>query len=260
MQKNDSSVVLITGSAGRVGRAAVVALRAAGWRVRGFDRVPTAGASECVVGDLTDPDSLAQATQGASAMLHLGATPDDDEFMTQLLPNNLIGLHHTLEAARRADVKKLIIASTGQVNWWQMIEGPWPVRVNDPLTPRHWYAVTKVAAEAAGAAYAKNYGMTVLGLRLGWCPRTHDQVAEISASERGQDCYLSPGDVGRFFVRALEVELGAGFWPLFVTSRHLHRQLFDLEPAKTLLGWEPEDRWPTGAEDGVTGERATSSS
>ncbi len=41
-----SAPVLVTGSAGRIGQAAVAALTAAGWRVRGFDRAPTPGAAE----------------------------------------------------------------------------------------------------------------------------------------------------------------------------------------------------------------------
>ncbi|MBI3418279.1 MAG: NAD(P)-dependent oxidoreductase [Verrucomicrobia bacterium] len=240
--------VLVTGSAGRIGRAAVAALSAAGWRVRGFDCVPTPGIADFMVGNLTDFSAVRQAAQGAGAVIHLGATPDDDDFMTRLLPNNLIGLHHVLEAAREADVKRIFLASTGQVNWWQQFDGPWPNRPDDPVTPRHWYAVTKVAAEAAGKAYAKSFGMTVLALRLGWCPRTAEQAAELDSLPRGHDTYLSPGDAGRFFVRALTADLPPGFWTLFVASRPVHQVIFDLEPTKQLLGWEPQDQWPHGLE------------
>jgi len=243
--------VLITGSAGRVGRAAVAALGKAGWNVRGFDRVPTPGTGDFVVGDLTDAEALRRAGQGSGALIHLGATPDDDDFLTRLLPNNLVGLHHVLEMAREAGVQRVMLASSGQVNWWRQLEGPWPVHPDDPVTPRHWYAVTKVAAEAAGRVYAKSFGMTVLALRLGWCPRTREQVAEIAASERGQQTYLSPGDAGRFFVRALEADLPPGFFTLFVASRPLRRVILDLAPTEALLGWKPQDQWPAGAEEGM---------
>ena len=239
--------VLVTGSAGRLGRAAVTALVAAGWRVRGFDCAPTPDIAGSVVGNLTDQRAVQQAAQGVGAVIHLGATPDDDDFMTRLLPNNLIGLHHVLEAAREADVKRIFLASTGQVNWWQQLEGPWPNRPDDPVTPRHWYAVTKVAAEAAGKAYAKNFGMTVMAVRLGWCPRTPEQAQELAATPRGHDTYLSEGDAGRFFVRALEADLPPGFWTIFVASRPVHRAILDLEPTKRLLGWEPLDQWAEGA-------------
>lgn len=225
---------------------------AAGWRVRGFDRVPTPGTGDFTVGDLTDFDALRRAAQGASTLIHLGASPDDDDFLTQLLPNNLVGLHHAMEAAREAGVQRVMLASTGQVNWWQQSEGPWPIHPDHPVTPKHWYAVTKVAAEAAGRVYAKNHGMTVLALRLGWCPRTRAQVAELAASKPGPDVYLSPGDIGRFFVRAVEAELRTGFSTIFVSSRPVRDVVLDLAPTKALLGWEPQDQWPTGAEEGVS--------
>ncbi|HXG47520.1 MAG TPA: NAD(P)-dependent oxidoreductase [Methylomirabilota bacterium] len=238
--------VLVTGSAGRLGQAAVAALAAAGWSVRGFDRRATPGAVESVVGDLTDWSALHRAATDAAAMIHLAAVPDDDEFLTQLLPSNLVGLHHALEAARAGGVQRVLLASTGQVNWWQLMEGPWPIKPEDPITPRHWYAVTKVAAEAAGRVFARTHGLTVLALRLGWCPRTWDQAREIASSPRGQDTYLSPGDAGRFFVRALEADLPPGYWTLFVTSRPVTNTLFDLEPTRRLVGWEPLERWPDG--------------
>ena len=94
--------------------------------------------------------------------------------------------------------------------------------------------------------------MTVLALRLGWCPRTREQVAEIAATERGQQTYLSPGDAGRFFVRAVEADLPPGFFTLFVASRPLQRVILDLAPAEALLGWKPQDQWPAGAQDGIS--------
>ena len=251
MLMDRAAVVLVTGSAGRVGRAAVAALVQAGWNARGFDRVPTPGTKDFIVGDLTDFAALRRAAQGAATLIHLGATPDDDDFMARLLPNNLAGLHHALEAAREAGVRRVLLASTGQVNWWQQIEGPWPIHPNDPVTPKHWYAVTKVAAEAAGRVFARSAAMTVLALRLGWCPRTHAQVAEIAADKRGPDTYLSPGDAGRFFVRAVAADLPPGFSTLFVASRPTRTAVFDLAPTAALLNWTPQDQWPAGAEDGL---------
>ena len=41
-------------------------------------------------------------------------------------------------------VWRLVLASSGQVVWWQRQTGPWPIDVNTPPTPRYWYAATKV--------------------------------------------------------------------------------------------------------------------
>ncbi|HMO64228.1 MAG TPA: NAD(P)-dependent oxidoreductase [Verrucomicrobiota bacterium] len=245
-----NEVILVTGATGRLGRITVAALAAAGLRVRGFDRVPMPGVPEAVVGDLRDAAAMRRACADAGTLIHLAATPDDAPFHEELLPNNVAGLHDVLEAAAAAGARRWILASTGQVNWWQIHRGPWPVRVGDPLSPKGWYAVTKVALEAAGAAYAERLGIPVIAVRLGWCPR-RGQVEEIAEREFGQDNYLSPRDAGEFFVRAVNADVPAGLHVVFATSRPARRERLDLEPARRLLGWTPRDTWPAGATDGL---------
>lgn len=241
-------MVLVTGSAGSIGRAAVTGLKDGGWFVRGFDRVPSPNVSESVVGDLGYRDILNRAAAGVEAIVHLAAFPDDDDFLTRLLPNNLVGLHNVLEAARLNGVKRVVLASTGQVVWWQILEGPWPVPVHTPYSPRDWYAVTKVAAEMAGQCYARNYQMRVIAVRLGWFPRTPEHAAELAATDRGPNLYFSPGDAARFFRSAVEAPLGPGFAAVYAASRPINKSMFDLESTRQLLGWEPLDAWPAGAE------------
>jgi hypothetical protein len=38
--------------------------------------------------------------KGTGILIHLAASPDDDDFLTQLVPNNLVGVYHILEATR----------------------------------------------------------------------------------------------------------------------------------------------------------------
>lgn len=249
--------MLVTGSAGWIGRATVAALAQAGWRVRGFDRASTPGLADWVIGDLADFATVQRAVAGASALIHLAATPDDDDFLTRLLPANVVGLYHVLEAARQAGLRRVVLASSGQVVWRQELHGPHPVRVEAPFTPRGWYAITKVMAELAGQVYARDFGMRVIAARLGWCPRDRRQLAELRATPRGPNAYLSARDAGRFFLRALEATLPPGFDVVYVSSRPVTEPTFDLEPARQLLGWEPLDRWPEGAAEGIEEPPAT---
>jgi nucleoside-diphosphate-sugar epimerase len=244
----ESPLVLVTGSAGRIGRAVVAELQARGRPVRGFDRVAAPGLADSVVGDLTDGASVRRAAEGAGTLIHLAATPDDDDFLTQLLPNNVVGVYHVLEAARQAGVRRLVLASSGQVVWWQRERGPWPIRTDVMPTPRAWYAAAKVFLEAAGRAYAEGHGLSVLAVRLGWCPRTPEHVAEFDQIAWAQDVYLSPGDAGRFFARAVEAPADFRFAVVYATSRPVRTALYDLSPARELLGYEPRDQWPEGLE------------
>src|SRR6185369_10045463 len=97
--------VLVTGSAGRIGRAVVRELTARGHKVRGFDRVATPGVTDTVVADITDADAVRRAVAGVRTLIHLAATPDDDDFLTQLAPNNIVGAYQIMEAARAAGVR-----------------------------------------------------------------------------------------------------------------------------------------------------------
>lgn len=238
--------VLLTGSAGRIGQAVVQELGPE--RVRGFDLVPTPGLTDFVVGSITDPVALAEAMRGIDTLIHLAATPDDADFLTELLPNNIVGLYHVLEAARTAGVRRMVLASSGQVVWWQRMSGPLPIGVNVLPSPRYWYAATKMFLEAMGRGFAEKHGMSVIVVRLGWCPRTIEQVREMESTPWAQDVYLSPGDAGRFFRCAVEAPADLRCAVVYAASKHVHRQPYDLEPARTLLGWEPQERWPQGLE------------
>ena len=257
--------ILLTGAAGRLGRAAVKELVARGHTVVGFDLRPTPGlpAEQSVVGTLQDVEALNRAMIGADVLIHLAATPDDarfprgaapddgDNFLSELVPNNIVGGYHVLEAARKAGVRKVILASTGQVVDGYLEEGRMPVKAEWPTHPRYLYASTKVFLEALGQAYAHAHGMKVLAVRLGWCPRDAGQAAQIAASADDQDVFLSPGDAGRFFACAVEKEAEElpAFAPLFVTSLPRGTLFYDLTPAREWVGFVPRDCWPTGAEE-----------
>ena len=243
-----SPTILVTGSAGRIGRAVVAELQGRGWPVRGFDRVPTPNLTDNIVGDLTDATAVRRAVEGVDSVIHLAATPDDDDFPTRLAPNNILGVYHVLESARLAGVRRLILASSGQVVWWQRQRGPWPIGCDDAPTPRGWYAAAKVFLEAAGRMCAESHGMSVIAVRLGWCPRSREHIDELNALDWAKDVYLSPGDAGRFFACAVEAPADIRFALVYATSKPLRKAMYDLDTAKKLLGFEPRDQWPEGIE------------
>lgn len=244
-----ADLILVTGSAGRIGQAVVRELIARGQAVRGLDIVPTPGGSESVVGDIASFDVVRRAMTGVSALVHLAATPDDDDFLTKLLPNNIVGTFNVIESAREANVPRIILASTGQVVWWQRMRGEVPIGVSVQPTPRGWYAATKCFLEAAGRSLAEAHGRTVLSVRLGWCPRTIEQAREMAETAWARDVYLSPGDAGRFFAAAALAPLDVRYAVVYASSKPQLQAMYDLEPARTLVGFEPRDAWPVGIEE-----------
>lgn len=252
--------VLVTGAAGRLGRAVVRGLLARGHHVIGFDlrAAPGLSESQCVVGSLLDQPLLTKAVQGVDCLIHLAATPDDaplppptaTNFESELLPNNVLGSYRVMEAARHAKVKRVLLASTGQVIDGHLEDWNVPVTATAAYRPRYMYACTKVFLEMMGRVYAEQHGMSVMAVRLGWCPRDAGQVAEITADPEAQDVFLSPGDAGRFFAAAVEAEKLPPWSVVYVTSKPLRHLMYDLEPAARLTGFVPQDQWPTGATEG----------
>ena len=211
--------ILVTGSAGRIGRAVVAELTARGHEVIGFDRVSTPmvfrrhGALSV---HRRDPFCESRLEDGVAAIVHLAATPDDaqyprgqapndsDNFLSELVPNNLVGPYQIMETARVLKTPRVIVASTGQVIGGHLLTGNVPVTTDLPYQPRYLYACTKVFLEALGQVYSREHGFEVLAVRLGWCLRA-GQEEEFRQSPFGQDVYLSPGDAGQLFAAAVEV-------------------------------------------------------
>ncbi len=259
---NSPRKVLVTGSAGRIGRAAVRALVAAGHDVTGLDRVPTPGLppTHGLVGDLGDFGLLSAACADKDVVVHLAACPDDapepswdkpagDNFLSQLVPANLVGPYQLMEACRRAVVPRVVLASTGQVIDGHLESQNVPVTATSSYQPRYLYACTKMFLEGLGQVYSRWHGLTVLAVRFGWCPRDAGQVAEIAADPQAQDVFLSPGDAGRFVTACVEAEKLPPYAVAYAVSRFVHASQYDLGPAERLLGYTPQDQWPTGAEE-----------
>ena len=244
--------VVVTGCCGRIGRAVANGL-CGRWKVRGFDSSPRPQSLlsdvQLVHGRLEDADAVAAAISGADAVVHLAACPDDADLAEALVPANILGVSNVLDACRRAGVTQVVVASSGKV--YAGHTGAYPITLTTPTSVVCSYGATKLFAEGAAQAFAHDVpDATVTVIRFAWCPRTPADVAAMRAAwtepGQGADEYLSPADAASCVYAALYPALmgrGAGYARVFCQSlpppgRHAR---FDLEPARTILGWQP--RW-----------------
>ncbi len=239
--------ILLTGAAGAVGRRISLGLVARGHWVRGFDLHPSPGVSETVVGDLADAQAVSAAVEGCDIIIHLGAYPNDADFIDVLLKPNVIGLYHVLDSARQHNVRRLVLASTMQVISGLKKGRSETVRLDDGVAPVNHYALTKVWAEAAGEMYARKFGLSVINVRIGWFVRNQHEAQRVNKGSMG-DWTLSHDDAVRFFCRCVESEAPAAGQcvTLFAISGPPGESPVDMTPARESIGFEPQDRWPAG--------------
>jgi uronate dehydrogenase len=252
-QTTNPKRVLVTGSTGAIGQPVCQALLARGHRVRGFARRPTPGLDDYVMGDLSDREKVRQAVAGMEVVIHLGAYPNDADFIDVLLEPNVRGLYHICDAARTSGVTRLVLSSTMQTVlgylWPDCPDRPErPIRIEDRPAPTNHYALTKVWAEEMGHMYARVYGLSVINVRIGWLPRNPDEADKLKSFHTGPDTYFSHADAQRFYLRCVEspAPRPGDSVTVFASSVPKTFERMDLEPARRMLGYEPQDVWPAG--------------
>lgn len=239
--------VLVTGATGAIGEPVAQWLKARGHHVRGFARRASPGLEDYVMGDLNDQEAVRRAVEGMDVVVHLGAYPNPADFIDVLLEPNVRGLYHICDAAREFGVPRLSLASTMQTvtgHGWP----DHPIKISDGPAPVNHYALTKVWAEEMGYMYARVHGITVINVRIGWLPRNPGEADRLKASAIGPDCFFSHADAQRFYERVVEADQpGPGeAVTLFATSKPAQIERMELEPARRIIGYEPQDVWPNG--------------
>ena len=163
---------LVTGGAGFIGSALVRALAAAGFDARVLDDL-SAGSpanlegtgAELVTGDVRDLDLLVGAARGCDVVFHLAAGAGVVESMNDPLTNfdqNARGTLTALEAARRAEVPRLVFSSSNA----PLGENAYPASEDKPVAPLSPYGASKATGEAYCSTFHGAYGMDAVVVRF----------------------------------------------------------------------------------------------
>jgi len=230
--------ILITGGAGFIGSSLAAHLLSRGHQVAAFDHSAAKAKrllKGCVFigGDVTDPAAVAAAIGGHDAVIHLAAmvsVPETMEHPELAEQVNVIGAINVLAAAKAANVKKVVLASSAAVYGE---EPRTPTGEEERPRPMSPYAITKLAMEDYAQLYALQ-GLPTCCLRLfnvygpGQNPKSRYAAvipAFISRALKGETLTVyGDGEQTRDFVyvedacRAFELALAKGAGSINVAS------------------------------------------
>jgi uronate dehydrogenase len=159
--------VLITGAGGGIGSALRETLRGVYPVLRLSDRVPLQPArdgEEVDQTDIADMAAVERMVAGVDGIIHLGGISGENSWET-ILEGNIIGLYNVFEAARRAGVKRIVMATSNHaVGFYPRAE-----TIDHRVVPRpdSRYGVSKAFSEALASLYAEKHGIGFLCTRIG---------------------------------------------------------------------------------------------
>ena len=115
---------------------------------------------------ILDAQALDDAFAGATSVVHLAAVPSVPRSIIDPMTSHVVnatGTVEVLQAARRAGIGHLVVASSSSVYGANQELPKRETMRTDPISP---YAVSKLATEMYALSFARNYDMGVLALRF----------------------------------------------------------------------------------------------
>ena len=273
--------VLVTGSAGKIGRVTVNELREHGYTVTPADRV----SGEAWGTQLIDVEDLGQVIgvmHGHDAVIHLAAIPTPTRHTAEVVfRNNVMSTFNVLEAATILGINNVVIASSLSALGYayrHRLFNPVQVPIDEehPLLSQDTYGLSKMVGEELAEGFVRRTPeMSLVSLRFTlvlderareWMHKrressadapdgafwTYVDVRDVAASCRLSMEYNTPGHEA-FYITAPNIYLAEPVEELLAThypgdypvADHIKGDAspVDCSKAERLLGWKPRYNW-----------------
>ncbi|MGD2042008.1 MAG: NAD(P)-dependent oxidoreductase [Acidimicrobiia bacterium] len=270
--------VVVTGGAGKAGRAVLADLRAAGLEAVDVD-VATSGNPDAptLLADLTDLGQTTEALYGFDAVVHLAAVPapnirtDGETFR-----NNTLSTYNVFSAATKLGLEQVVWASSETlIGLPFQREQPHyaPIDEEHPRLPESHYALSKLVGEEIAEQFSRWSGVPFTALRISNIMEPDDyqrfpgfwddpsirawnlwgyvdardvaQAARLALTnpQTGAEAYLvAAADT---CMTTPSAELLGKVYPDVPTTRPIegHETLLSIDKARTRLGYQPNHSW-----------------
>lgn len=167
--------VLVTGADGFIGSHLTEQLVKAGYSVRAFvyynsfgkcgwlDTLPKDVQKEIEFfsGDIRDPNGVREAVQDVKGIFHLAALiaiPFSYHSPDSYVDTNIKGTLNVLQAARTAEVNKVLVTSTSEVYGTAQYV---PIDEKHPFQGQSPYSATKIGADRLAESFYRSFGLPV---------------------------------------------------------------------------------------------------
>ena len=272
--------ILVTGASGRVGRHVVDAL-VDNHEVTVLDLAPPVQDVPFIEGNVLDLEKVRASMAGQDAVIHIAAldigVPAEPEGYFGV---NVMGTWNTVQAAREAGIRKVVLASSISATGLGEMRPDFPpeylpVDEAHAMKPAHAYGVSKLVVEDIARGFALHGDMSITCLRPvavifeSNLQRTVDRAADpghpwlaayVTGEDTGQafaaaldhdapfDAMLIAADDSASPVPTLERLAGVYGTPAPVRDpgwfeRDPRASPIDASRAKRQLGWRPTSTW-----------------
>lgn len=239
LSAEEPPTVLLTGASGNLGRK----LRAA-WRDR-YDLIlldaRDDGDPDVHVADLAvwDDDWVALFDE-ADAVVHLAANPSEATPWPDLVGPNLDAVANVFHATALAGVERLVFASSNHAMGGYRDRDETPIAPDLPARPGNPYGAAKLMGERWGISLAKSFGLSFVGLRIGWVLPGANRPADLP-DDWSRGLWLSNADLVRLFTQAVEAPMEPGEFAVVNGTSRNRGSRWSLAEAAERIGFEPED-------------------
>jgi nucleoside-diphosphate-sugar epimerase len=186
--------VVVTGGSGKIGRAAMAALKTAGHRPVNFDAISSPDGSRSVIADLADFGQTLGALSGVDTMggvpeavVHLAGIPSPGRAPDHhIFQNNLMSTYNVFSACKRLGIKRIVWASSETILGLPFAEPPAfaPLDETHPDRPEWSYSLSKHLGEVMADQFVRwSPDTSITSLRFSNVFESHEygQLAAIQA-------------------------------------------------------------------------------